>query len=205
MQRSHQQWLIAKRFGGGVTGVRVRARARVREWNYFFFFFSFSVLKWQTPLCCSPGTLTVRCSQCKYNNVMMMYCKERYMENVPNIFSDSWPNHGEHKVHSVLKWCIQLHSISATNNRLVCSEVLNQDSWTMTWRFMAVHRFMTGCEEVKVCLPIDDEVLSKLLSALQPVFPLTPWHRCISALVSSPDTTLSQGETVWWIKSNFLG
>ena len=53
---------------------------------------------------------------------------------------------------------------------------------------MAVHRFMTGCEEVKVCLPIDDEVLSKLLSVLQPVFPLTPWHRCISALVSSPDT-----------------
>jgi len=25
------------------------------------------------------------------------------------------------------------------------------------------------------------------------------------ALVLSPDPTLSQGETVWWTKSNFLG
>ena len=25
------------------------------------------------------------------------------------------------------------------------------------------------------------------------------------ALVSSPDPTLSRGETVWWTKSNFLG
>jgi len=35
-------------------------------------------------------------------------------------------------------------------------------------------------------------------------------HACMSmqdvwgSLVSSPDPTLSQGETVWWTKSNFL-
>ena len=35
VHHSHQQWLVTKRLGGGVT-VGVRVRARVRECNYFF-------------------------------------------------------------------------------------------------------------------------------------------------------------------------
>ena len=47
--------------------------------------------RWQTPLSCSPGTLTeqyvhdVRTTT--VHDIMMMYCKERYIENLPNYLS----------------------------------------------------------------------------------------------------------------------
>ena len=47
--------------------------------------------RWQTPLSCSPGTLTeqyvhdVRTTT--VHDIMMMYCKEGYIENLPNYLS----------------------------------------------------------------------------------------------------------------------
>ena len=64
--------------------VRVRVRARAREWNYFCFVFflcvkvtkTFVLLSWDVTVQLSD----VRPTLC---DVMMMYSKERYMENLP--------------------------------------------------------------------------------------------------------------------------
>jgi len=61
LRRSHQQSLVAKWLGLGVT-VRATVRARAREWDYFFFF---KVTKTFVLL---SYTLTVRCSRCKDNS-----------------------------------------------------------------------------------------------------------------------------------------
>ena len=45
-------------------------------------FFSLCVLKWWRPLCCSPGTLQYDVHvRTTVRDVMMMYSKDRYMEN----------------------------------------------------------------------------------------------------------------------------
>ena len=82
VHRSRQQSLIAKWLGLGVT---VRVRVRAREWNYFFFFFlcvkvtkTFVLLSWHVTVQCSDVRPAVR-------DVMMMYSKERYMENLSAI------------------------------------------------------------------------------------------------------------------------
>ena len=51
---------------------------------YFRSFFLFSVLKWQTPLSCTYGSCDIHgVRTTKVRDVTMMYCKERYMKNVP--------------------------------------------------------------------------------------------------------------------------
>ena len=89
MHHRRQQSLVAEWLGLSVT-VRVKVRARAREWNFSLLFFFLAVLKVTNTFilhvngsCDVHGlrTTTVR-------DVTMMYCKERYMENVPN--SCSW-------------------------------------------------------------------------------------------------------------------
>ena len=63
-------------------GVTARGKARAREWNNVFF----SVFKSDTDLCVA----LLACQQYDINDVrttaicdlMMIYCKERYMENM---------------------------------------------------------------------------------------------------------------------------
>ena len=43
--------------------------------------------RWQTPLSCFPGTLTLQFSWHKVRDIMMMYCKERCIKNLPNYLS----------------------------------------------------------------------------------------------------------------------
>ena len=81
MHHHRQQCLVAKWLGLSVT---VRVRARAREWDFSVLFF-LSVLKvtntfvLHVNISCSVHGLrtTTVC------DVMMMYCKEQYMENVP--------------------------------------------------------------------------------------------------------------------------
>ena len=70
VHRSRQQWFVAKWLGLGPRNV--------------FFFSSGLKLKWQTPLCCSPGTLQydIHNVRTTVHDIMMMYSKERYMENL---------------------------------------------------------------------------------------------------------------------------
>ena len=68
--------------------VRVRVRARAREWNYFCFFFFLCVKVTKTSVLLS-WHVTVQRSDVRPTlcDVMMMYSKDRYMENLPRNYS----------------------------------------------------------------------------------------------------------------------
>ena len=74
MHHRRQQSLVAEWLGLSVT-VRVRVRARARECGFSVLFFFVLHINGG---CDVHGLTTVR-------DVTMMYCKERYMENVPKI------------------------------------------------------------------------------------------------------------------------
>ena len=78
MHHCRQQCLVAKWLGLSIT-VRVRVRAKAREWEFSVPFF-LSVLK-----VTNTFVLHVNgsCSIHAVHDITMMYCKERYMENVP--------------------------------------------------------------------------------------------------------------------------
>ena len=77
MLHNHQQCLVAKWLGCSVT-----ARARARECTFPLFF---SVLKVTNAFVLHvSGNCNVRgVRTATVCDVMMMYCQERYMENVP--------------------------------------------------------------------------------------------------------------------------
>ena len=84
MHHSRQQCLVAEWLGLSFTA-RVRVRARTREWDFSFLLFFLSVLKVTNIFvlhingsCDIHGVGTTPVC-----DVTMMYCKERYMENVP--------------------------------------------------------------------------------------------------------------------------
>ena len=66
--------------------VRVRVRARAREWNYFWGFFFLLLLCSSDEDLCVAGTYSMTFTtyvRPTVRDVMMIYSKEQYMENLP--------------------------------------------------------------------------------------------------------------------------